>query len=208
LSAHRRQPFSASTAPAAADRATAFDQRASNASTTVNKSNNRGVAPAVNKLSQRDCSSTRSGSNNRSYKQGPPARAEGRCCSSDCSARRSGTPRVTTRVVSTGHYIFYCRGSRLPPQEGIPPDSHATGRSNPAARTSTNEEVRRSDRLTIRDQPTVLRSDREYCFTVRTTRAIASTARVTNRECKHRKNNCSLPPDRTTTEPIDSHTDR
>jgi hypothetical protein len=86
----------------------------------------------------------------KSYKQGPPARAEGRCCSSDCSAYRSGTSRVTTRLVSTGHYNCRDRSTyhsceRLPQE-----DSHTV--RNPAACTSTVEEVRATvrDRLTLR----------------------------------------------------------
>jgi hypothetical protein len=64
---------------------------------------------------------------------------------SDCSAQRSGTTRVTTRptaaaaaegdiAVSTRHYYCYHKQA----------DSHTVG--NPAARTSTVEEVRETVR--------------------------------------------------------------
>jgi hypothetical protein len=132
--------------------------------------------------------------NKKSYKQGPPARTEGRCCSSsDCSAHRSGTSRVTTRVVSTGHYISHCR-------------DRVTTRGTPTARTSTIEEVRDSWELYGESTLYEVNTAKIDC-TKQPDRAYQKGSRVLFHstshksdckycKCKHRKiKNCSLPPD-------------
>jgi hypothetical protein len=149
---------------------------------------------------------------------------EGAVVASDCSAHRSGTSRVTTRaVVSTStpqHTTVAAVGYQ---QEGIPPDSHATGRIPRHVPLQLKRcELYKSHRLQEADQRAEYSqySDRVKidCTTKRSSvllyskhhksdcKYCSSASQEFHRECNK---NCSLPPDRL---PVriyyESHTDR
>jgi hypothetical protein len=86
------------------------------------------------------------------------ARARGRCCSDNKSivvptaAQRLSRSQPTTAVI--GYHKRESHRTPTQPQEELIP-RHVPLLSQ------------RCNRLTVRDQPTILRSDRVYCFTVR-----------------------------------------